>query len=94
MDRIPFGIDFHSIRNRNESRVIEILGGVLDEFPGFVPTRGDVEDIYALALNMLPARYAQAVSLVMPLVCKSLQRERRKKMKEMRLWEKKGKMVA
>jgi len=30
----------------------------------------------------------------MPLVCKSLQRERRKKMKEMRLWEKKGKMVA
>ena len=30
----------------------------------------------------------------MPLVCKSLQRERRKKMKEMRLWEKKGKVVA
>jgi len=30
----------------------------------------------------------------MPLVCKSLQRERRKKMKDMRLWEKKGKMVA
>lgn len=30
----------------------------------------------------------------MPLVCKSLQRERRKKMKDMRLWEKKGKGVA
>ena len=30
----------------------------------------------------------------MPLVCKSLQRERRKKMKDMRLWEKKGKKVA
>lgn len=30
----------------------------------------------------------------MPLVCKSLQRERRKKMKDMRLWEKKGKTVA
>lgn len=27
----------------------------------------------------------------MPLVCKSLQRERRKKMKEMRLWEKRAK---
>ncbi len=26
-----------------------------------------------------------------PLVCKSLQRERRKKMKEMRLWERRGK---
>ncbi|MDR1126470.1 MAG: MucR family transcriptional regulator, partial [Deltaproteobacteria bacterium] len=25
-----------------------------------------------------------------PLVCKSLQRERRKKMKEMKLWEKRG----
>lgn len=30
----------------------------------------------------------------MPLVCKSLQRERRKKMQDMRLWEKKGKVVA
>ena len=30
----------------------------------------------------------------MPLVCKSLQRDRRKKMKDMRLWEKKGKGVA
>ena len=30
----------------------------------------------------------------MPLVCKSLQRERRKKMKDMRLWEKRGKVVA
>ncbi|CCO22697.1 MucR family transcriptional regulator [Maridesulfovibrio hydrothermalis] len=28
-----------------------------------------------------------------PLVCKSLQRERRKKMKEMRLWEKRKKVV-
>jgi predicted transcriptional regulator len=27
----------------------------------------------------------------MPLVCKELQRERRKKMKEMKLWEKRGK---
>ena len=30
----------------------------------------------------------------MPLVCKSLQRDRRKKMKDMRLWEKKGKVLA
>jgi len=27
----------------------------------------------------------------MPLVCKSLQRDRRKKMKEMELWKKRGK---
>ena len=30
----------------------------------------------------------------MPLVCKELQRERRKKMKEMKLWEKRVKVVA
>ena len=35
-----------------------------------------------------------AYKKTMPLVCKSLQRERRKKMKDMRLWEKKGKVVA
>ena len=30
----------------------------------------------------------------MPLVCKALQRERRKKMREMRLWERRGKAKA
>lgn len=57
-------IDFHAIRNKNEDRVIALMGEVLDEFPDFSPSRGDVEDIYALSLNMLPARYVQRVTLV------------------------------
>lgn len=65
MDVLSLGIDFPSIRNRNETRVLGLLGDILGEFPEFFPTRGDIEDVYALALNMLPARYAQAVSLVM-----------------------------
>lgn len=65
MDVSSLGVDFHAIRNRNEERVIALLATVLDEFPDVVPRRTDVEDIYALALNMLPARYTQPVYLVM-----------------------------
>ncbi|MYL83574.1 competence protein ComFB [Desulfovibrio aerotolerans] len=64
MDYAALGLDFHSIRNRNETRVINLLPGVLAEFPNVCPTRTDIEDIYALTLNKLPARYVQAVSLV------------------------------
>ncbi len=64
MDYVALGLDFHSIRNRNEDRVIHLMPRVLAEFPDFRFTRTDVEDIYALTLNMLPARYVQAVTLV------------------------------
>ena len=64
MDYAALGLDFHSIRNRNETRVINLLPEVLAEFPNVCPTRTDIEDIYALTLNKLPARYVQAVSLV------------------------------
>ncbi|WP_300158869.1 late competence development ComFB family protein [Solidesulfovibrio sp.] len=64
MDYAALGLDFHAIRNRNEERVINLMPGVLAEFPDFRYTRTDIEDIYALTLNMLPARYVQSVSLV------------------------------
>jgi hypothetical protein len=64
MDYIDLGLDFHSIRNRNEDRVINLMPTLMAEFPDFTPTRTDVEDIYALALNTLPARYVQSVTLV------------------------------
>ncbi len=64
MDYAALGLDFHAIRNRNEERVINLMPEVLAEFPDFDFCRTDIEDIYALTLNMLPARYAQAVSLV------------------------------
>lgn len=47
---------------------------------------------HGLTPEAYKAKYGYKKS--MPLVCKALQRERRKKMKEMRLWEKKGKKVA
>lgn len=64
MDFAALGLDFHSIRNKNEDRVINLLPGVLAEFAHFSPSCTDIEDIYALTLNKLPARYVQAVSLV------------------------------
>ncbi|MFU2210948.1 late competence development ComFB family protein [Solidesulfovibrio sp. C21] len=64
MDYVALGIDFHSIRNKNEERVIDLLPEVLAEFPDCRPTRTNIEDIYALALNLLPARYTQSVTLV------------------------------
>ena len=65
MDFAALGLDFHSIRNGNEERVINLIPMVLEEFPEFVATRTDIEDVYALTLNMLPARYVQAVTLIM-----------------------------
>ncbi len=64
VDFIALGVDFQAIRNKNEGRVIDRMPEVLAEFPNFRPSRTDIEDIFALTLNMLPARYVQAVTLV------------------------------
>ena len=64
MDFAALGLDFHAIRNSNEERVINLIPMVLEEFASFTASRTDIEDIYALTLNKLPARYRQAVSLV------------------------------
>ena len=55
----------YKIRNRNELRVIKLLGEILPEYPGYSPEALDVEDIYALTLNKLPARYVQEGSIVL-----------------------------
>lgn len=57
-------VDFHAIRNKNEKRVIELISEVIGEYPDFHPNQTDLEDIYALTLNRLPARYTQPVTLV------------------------------
>ncbi|MBF0276693.1 MAG: late competence development ComFB family protein [SAR324 cluster bacterium] len=54
------GISFDKIRNQNESRVKAMMLDVLKEFDNYYPTKIDLEDIYALTLNKLPARYIQA----------------------------------
>ncbi len=64
MDNVMLAVDFPAIRNKNEDRVIALMPDVLAEFPDFGRNQTNIEDVYALTLNMLPARYAQAVSLV------------------------------
>lgn len=58
-------ISLEGIVNRNEQRVLQCLPEVLQEFPEFEANRVDVQDIYALSLNLLPARYTQAFSIVL-----------------------------
>ncbi|MFC1516720.1 late competence development ComFB family protein [Thermodesulfobacteriota bacterium] len=53
------------IRNRNELRVISKLRDLLKEFPDYAPDTLDVQDIYALTLNKLPAHYVQEGSIVL-----------------------------
>ncbi len=60
-----FDISLFNIRNRNETRVIELLPEVLTDFPNFNPELLDLQDIYALTLNKLKPRYAQECSLVL-----------------------------
>jgi hypothetical protein len=53
------------IRNKNEVRVIAEMARILQELGDYDPQDLDLEDIYALALNKLPARYVQNGSIVL-----------------------------
>ena len=55
----------YKIRNRNELRVIKLLGEILADYPDYSPEPLDIEDIYALTLNKLPAHYVQEGSIVL-----------------------------
>lgn len=58
-------VDLQKIRNRNERRILENFTLILDEYPDFQPDIIDIQDIYALALNGLPPRYAQEGAIVL-----------------------------
>ncbi len=59
------GVDLARIRNRNERRVISQMKLLLAEDEEFNPDILAIQDIYALALNMLPARYTQVFTIVL-----------------------------
>ncbi|GAB6177747.1 late competence development ComFB family protein [Desulfobaculum senezii] len=59
------GTPLAHIRNKNEQRVVEAMIRILPEFDGYKPNKLDLEDIYALSLNTLPARYIQRGSIVL-----------------------------
>ncbi len=56
---------FDKIRNRNEPRVLKHLRIILKEYPDYLPDTLDIQDIYALTLNKLPAHYVQQGSIVL-----------------------------
>lgn len=60
------GIELSNIRNRNEKRVARLLPEILDEYyEDFIFDHLDIQDIYALSLNLLPARYVQSGSIIL-----------------------------
>ncbi len=52
-------VSVKSIRNKNEKRVRAMIPDILRDYPNYHPQDLDIQDIYALALNKLPARYVQ-----------------------------------
>jgi hypothetical protein len=60
------GVDVSKIVNRNERRVADLIPEILDEYyEDYIFEDLDIQDIYALALNLLPAAYAQTGSIVL-----------------------------
>lgn len=59
------GVDLTKIRNKNEVRVARLLEKVLAAEGASVSDPLDIQDIYALALNILPSRYRQAGTIVL-----------------------------
>lgn len=56
--------DMRHIRNRNEKRVLTILLEALEESHHELSPK-DVQDVYACALNLLPARYAHEGTIIL-----------------------------
>lgn len=59
------GIDVSDIRNRNEVRIVEKVREALEQIHGPEFSSQMLRDIYALALNLLPARYKQSGTIVL-----------------------------
>lgn len=60
------GVDLAKIRNRNEKRVANLMQEILDQYyEDFIFEQLDIEDIFALTLNLLPARYVQHGSIIL-----------------------------
>ncbi len=59
------GVDLARIRNKNEVRVARLFEKVMveDSLPAMDSL--DIQDAYALALNLLPSRYRQAGTIVL-----------------------------
>ena len=59
------GVNMYMVRNRNETRVAECMRETLAAMKGAYVSEKALQDIYAYALNQLPARYAQGGTIVL-----------------------------
>ena len=57
-------VDLSKIYNKNEKRVVLAMEKHLAAIVDWEPETLDIQDIYALALNSLPARYVQYGTIV------------------------------
>jgi len=65
-DKYKMGdVDFFNIRNRNEGRVIAVMREYLQRKENLLISDKDLQDMYALTLNMLPPRYTQRGTIVL-----------------------------
>ncbi|MCK5520939.1 late competence development ComFB family protein [bacterium] len=62
---IVYGVSLQKIRNKNEIRVIDCMADIIEEYYDDTPDPIDIQDIFALALNKLPARYIQQGGFVL-----------------------------
>jgi len=60
------GVNLDKIRNRNERRVARFMAEIMDDYyDDYIFEHLDIEDIYALTLNLLPSRYVQKGTIVL-----------------------------
>ena len=59
------GVDVSDVRNRNEARIVEKIQETLQQMGNPTLPPQAVRDAYALALNLLPARYKQGGTIVL-----------------------------
>jgi hypothetical protein len=59
------GVDVADVRNRNEARIAEKIRETLVRMGNPEISPQSIRDAYALALNLLPARYKQGGSIVL-----------------------------
>ena len=53
------------VRNRHEARVIDTMRAILSDMKDFCGCRICLEDVFAVAMNGLPAHYVQSASIVL-----------------------------
>jgi hypothetical protein len=59
------GVDLGNIRNKNEARVAQLFEKIIAADHPQVTDPLDIQDIFALALNLLPSRYRQYGTIVL-----------------------------